>query len=269
MKYTVSELYTFPVKSLRGNRCEQLTLDEFGPEHDRRWMLIDDDNHFLTQRQLHRMCLADVVVTEAGISLNAPGMPEIHVPHDCFADEVQVAVWKDTATGLLADHEVNAWLGRFLDHSVRLVYMPDKSFRPVDPQFRINSRNRVSFADGFPLLLTTTASLDDLNQRLGTVNHEPVPMTRFRPNLVVDNEIPFEEDRWKRIEINGIVFHVVKPCSRCIIPTIDINTAERSREPMDTLMVYRKRDNKVYFGQNLVHAGQGTIRTGDQVRILE
>jgi uncharacterized protein YcbX len=143
------------------------------------------------------------------------------------------------------------------------VHFPDDSRRAVDPDYAAPA-DQVGFADGFPFLLISQASLDDLNARLD----QPVPMLRFRPNLVVSGCGPYAEDGWKRIRIGDIEFRVAKPCSRCIIPTIDFATGERAREPLQTLMTYRKRDNKVYFGQNLLHDAGGRLEVGTQVEVL-
>jgi uncharacterized protein len=142
--------------------------------------------------------------------------------------------------------------------------MPDDSVRPVDPDYA-GPGHRVGFADGFPFLLISEASLDELNGRLT----QPVPMARFRPNLVVAGCEAFAEDGWRRIRIGGLAFDLVKPCSRCIIPTIDIATGQRDAEPLRTLMGYRKRDNRILFGQNLVHDGVGLLRRGMPVQVLE
>jgi uncharacterized protein YcbX len=142
--------------------------------------------------------------------------------------------------------------------------MPDDSVRPVDPDYA-GPGHRVGFADGFPFLLISEASLDDLNARLA----HPLPMARFRPNLVVGGCEAFAEDRWRRIRIGDLVLDLVKPCSRCIIPTIDIATGERDAEPLRTLMTYRRHDNRILFGQNLVHRGTGLLRRGMSVEVIE
>ena len=163
-----------------------------------------------------------------------------------------------------AGADAAAWLQAFLGVECRLVSLPDDAVRPVDPDYSQPS-DQVGFADGFPFLLISQASLDDLNARL----ERAVPMQRFRPNLVVGGCAPYAEDGWRRIRIGELEFRVAKPCSRCVIPTIDFTTGERGREPLQTLMTYRRRDNKIYFGQNLIHRGTGILETGTEVEILE
>ena len=260
----MSELWRFPVKSLRGVRCARLAVGPRGFEHDREWMVVDATLRFLTQRQVTKMALVDVEVDAARVRLAAPGMPDLGIAHEQNGAAIEVRVWSDVCAGVTVGAEADAWLTGFLGRSCRLVRFPQGAMRAVDPAFA-KPDDQVGFADGFPFLLISQASLDDLNDRLA----QPVPMIRFRPNLVVTGTAPFEEDRWRRIRIGGLTFRVVKPCSRCIIPTIDPDTAERAREPLQTLKSYRSRENKVFFGQNLLHDGFGELSEGMSVEVLE
>ena len=260
----LTELWRFPVKSLRGARCARLAVDARGGRHDRRWMLVDRQGRFLTQRELPRMALLNTALHGAALSLWLDG--EAPRPVACPADaaELPVRVWHDTCLARAVDPAVDAWLSDFLQRDCRLVYLPDDAVRQVDPAYA-RPGDQVGFADGFPFLLISQASLDDLNARLDC----PVPMQRFRPNLVVDGCAPYAEDQWRRIRIGELEFRVAKPCSRCIIPTIDPRTAERASEPLRTLSRYRRRDNKVWFGQNLLHDGPGKLAEGMPVEVLE
>ncbi len=261
---TLSSLYRYPVKSLRGESLQHMTVGRRGPEADRQWMLVDENGRFLTQRELPRMALIRPQVGDDGLWLSAPDMPDLHVS-DHPGEVLDVQIWRDRCSARSLSASADAWFSSFLQRACRLVVMPQETQRQVDMEYA-RKGDEVGFADGFPFLLISRASLDDLNQRLPA----PVPMTRFRPNLVVEGCEPYAEDNWRRIRIGALEFRVVKPCSRCIIPCVDPNTGERrSNEPLKTLMSYRKEGNKVYFGQNLLHDGLGELEPGMNVEILE
>jgi uncharacterized protein YcbX len=259
----LTELWRFPVKSMRGGRARQLAVDARGLHLDRHWMLVDHQGRFLTQRQLPHMALLNTRLDGEHLSLWADGGEPLTVA--CAEDGplLDVRVWRDDCRARGVDPLVDAWLSDFLQTDCRLVYLPQEQERTVDPDYA-RAGEQVGFADGFPFLLISQASLDDLNARLD----EPVPMQRFRPNLVVDGCEPYAEDAWKRLRIGGMVFRVVKPCSRCIIPTIDPATAQRAAEPLRTLGAYRRRDNQVWFGQNLLHEGAGLLEEGMPVEVM-
>jgi hypothetical protein len=261
---TLQALYRYPVKSMRGVACQTLDVQARGFAFDRHWMLTDPQGDFLSQRQQPRMALISADLHEDGLlQLRAPGMADLSI--STGSDErIEVVVWGDTVQAAPAGTDADAWLSQFLGLACRLVRLPEDAIRAVDPDYA-HSSDQVGFADGFPFLLISQASLDDLNARLDVA----VPMLRFRPNLVVDGCGAFAEDGWRRIRIGDIEFRVAKPCSRCIIPTIDPATGVRGREPLRTLMSYRRRDNKVYFGQNLVHDAVGHLAVGMPVEVLE
>lgn len=257
-------LFRYPVKSMRGEAFASLPVDGRGFALDRRWMVVDADKRFLTQRLQARMALIDTRVDGSGVlHLSAPGMSPLVVA-PAGDERIVVQVWNDRLDAAPVGSVVDNWLGEFIGQECRLVRQPDDVRRAVDPAFA-GVDDEVGFADGFPFLLISQASLDDLNARLDT----PVPMLRFRPNLVVSGCDAFAEDGWRRIRIGEITFRVAKPCSRCVIPTVDIETGERGREPLQTLMGYRRRDNKIYFGQNLIHDGVGLLERGMSVEVLE
>ena len=190
------------------------------------------------------------------------GVLEYHL-HE-FSEPLQVSVWNDSVSALgLGISEKDAVLSKYVGKAVRLVFMPDSSFRQVDREY-FSADRRGSFADGFPVLLCNTASQLDLNSRL----EEPVPMSRFRPNIVVSGQEPFEEDRWRRIRIGEIEFAVVKPCSRCVMTTIN-DAGEKGKEPLKTLATYRRNEHGVCFGQNLVPLSHGQISVRDTLVVLE
>jgi len=261
---SLTQICRYPVKSLAGACHDRLAVGPRGPEGDRHWMVVDAEGRFLTQRQLPQMSQLQAELNAAGLRLRDSAGNSLNVATSAQGESLTVQVWRDRVVALAPDPAADAWLSERLGQPCRLVCQPDDGVRPVDPDYA-QSGDQVDFADGFPFLLISQASLDDLNQRLDS----PVDMRRFRPNLVVDGCEPYEEDRWRRIRIGEMSFRVVKPCSRCPIPTIDPDTGERGAEPLRTLMGYRRRDNKVYFGQNLIHDGSGELATGMAVEVLE
>ncbi len=264
-KPTLQGIYRYPVKSLRGTMLEQTGLDARGVSFDRHWMLVDADGQFLSQRKLPRMTLVQTQMQSGGLSLQAPDMPDLELPSEQAGDEqVKVRVWGDECLARSAGEDADNWLSEFLNTECRLVYMPDDQQRQVDLDYA-NQGDQTGFSDGFPLLLISEASLQDLNSRMS----EALPMERFRPNLVVGGCEPYAEDQWKRICIGGIEFRVVKPCSRCAITTVNPETAETGAEPLKTLSGYRRRGKKVYFGQNIIHEGTGQISLGMELEVLE
>ena len=262
----VSELSIYPVKSLRGLSLPRAEVDRFGLRGDRRWMVVDANGRYLTQREQARMSLIQAEPLDDGLRLGAPGMGELTIRLAPDLPRRQVTVWDDRVEAEDAGDAAAAWLSDFLGIDCRLVHFPDDALRPVDPRYA-QAGDVTAFSDGFPLLLITQASLDDLNSRL----EQPVPMRRFRPNLVIDGSEPYAEDQWKRLRIGDLTFRVVKPCSRCVIPTIDPATGERhpDAEPLRTLASYRMRDNKIYFGQNVIPDGEGALAVGQVVEVIE
>jgi uncharacterized protein YcbX len=264
---TVSGLYIYPVKSLGGIALNAATLTDRGFEYDRRWMLVDDNNHFISQREVAAMALLKVSLHEQGLLIRNTGKPDASflVPFQSANTETtMVTVWGDKCRGRLVSTEANDWFSEQLGMSCKLVYMPDSTHRRVDSRYASN-KEITSFSDGYPLLLIGQSSLDDLNSRLQT----PLPMNRFRPNIVFTGGDPFLEDKMKQFDINGVRFFGVKLCARCVITTIDQQTAEKAKEPLKTLSTYRSKNNNIYFGQNLLFHGSGTISIGDTITIHE
>lgn len=259
----LSEIWRYPVKSLRGARHQSLSVNARGFTYDRHWMLVDGNGKFLTQRQLPRMALIDTWLSDDGELTLKVENQEYQVVTVNQPESIQIEVWDDICTAQAIDPKADAWLSEFLGHPCRLVLLRESSVRQVDQAYA-NPQDQVGFADGFPFLLISQASLDDLNQRLTS----PILMQRFRPNLVVSGCGAFAEDGWKHIRIGGIGFRVAKPCSRCIVPTIDPQTAQRDNTIMQTLLAYRKHDNKVYFGQNLLHDAIGELSEGMPVEVI-
>ena len=258
----LSALYLYPIKSCGGIGVTEWEVDAFGFRFDRRWMLVTPQGHFLTQRELPALALVGAAIAPPHLRVTAPGAPELLT---ALAPQggrpVATEVWGDPLRAVAPDPKADEWFSNYLGREVVLVYIPDTAVREVDRNYAPDGA-RTGFADGFPFLLLGEASLDDLNARLAT----PLPMNRFRPNLVVSGSAPFAEDGWRRIRIGGISLQVVKPCARCVVTTTDQATGRRDGdEPLRTLATFRRQDDKVMFGQNVVHYGTGRLRRGDQI----
>ena len=259
----LTELLIYPVKSCGGIALSQVSLDRFGPAGDRRWLVVDTAGRFITQRETAALALVRVARSVAGLCLTAGDSSLDVAEPGAEASRLEVQVWQDRVPALDAGDRAARWLGRVLGRDCRLVYMPDNARRPVDPRYA-TAGETVSFADGFPLLLISQGSLDELNRRLD----QPVPMNRFRPNLVVDGCEPFAEDRWERIRIGAVELRVVKPCARCVVPSIDQHSGRRDPQINRVLASFRRRDGNILFGQNLLYEAPGTLRRGDPVEVL-
>ena len=261
MSVTLSGLTLYPIKSTRGIAVDEWEVDQFGLRYDRRWMVVDQSGEFISQRSHPRLALVTSRIQNGVLRVEAPGMAELETPLEpSSAVDTRVRVWKDRCAATWVGERAARWFSDFLGASCSLVYMADDSLRPADSKYAPGG-TRVSFADAFPFLLISEGSLADLNRRLT----EPVPMNRFRPNLVVTGAEPYAEDRWNQIEVGGIRLRIVKPCARCVVTTTDQTTAERGQEPLRTLARYRKSWGKVMFGQNAVHETVGRLRVGDPV----
>ncbi|HEU4589069.1 MAG TPA: MOSC N-terminal beta barrel domain-containing protein [Gemmatimonadales bacterium] len=255
----------YPVKSAGGIAVTEWEVEARGLRWDRRWVVTDPAGQFFTQRDHPRLALVRPTLLRDALRLEAPGLPPLEVPLAApdGAPKVPVVVWEDSTWGVVVDGGAGEWFTRLLGVPSRLVFMPDDVVRPVDPTYG-QPADQVSFADGFPFLLISQASLDDLNGRLAV----PLPMNRFRPNLVVRGCAPFAEDGWRRFETGGISFRVVKPCARCVVTTTDQETLVRGREPLRTLATYRNVGGKVMFGQNVIHDRTGRLELGSPVALL-
>jgi uncharacterized protein YcbX len=261
---TLTEINIYPVKSFAGISLDNVQLDRFGPSGDRRWALMDDKGVAITQRDQAQLALMKTQLLPDALILRLGGESiEIPIPGK-DAQKCQLRVWADEVTAVDAGQEAATWLSRNLDRQCRLAYIPDNSIRLVDGNYA-NAGETVGFADAFPILLISQASLDDLNSRLETA----VPMNRFRPNLVVSGCEPFAEDSWSRIRVGEVEFDVVKPCDRCVMPSIDQSTAERDTHINRVLASYRRRDGKIYFGQNLLYPKMGKLQLSSPVEVIE
>lgn len=262
---TVSGLMIYPVKSCQGLLIDSAQIEAMGFQHDRRWMVVDDQGKFVTQRQHPKMALIQVAPTNDQLALSHPGASSVVVHIDDCVKKREVQVWKDSVSAVQAPDSVSEWLTAILGLSCHLVHIPGNVHRPVDPNYA-NAEDQTGFADGFPFLLTTEASLGELNNRLTA----PVTMKHFRPNIVIEGAEPYAEDQWKTVRIGSVEFRVAKPCSRCVMTTVNPETGVKmGKDPLMTLSQYRKTELGAIFGQNLIQNSEGTINVGDSVEVLE
>ena len=256
MGLRLSQLTIYPIKSARGIPLEQWEVEDFGLRLDRRWMVVDQRGEFISQRSQPRMALVVPSVADGRLSVEAPGMPLLELNQKPSATvTAEVTVWESHCQATWLGEGPARWFSQYLGSPVSLVYMDDASVRLANPAY-VPEGTRVSFTDGYPFLLISEASLADLNRRLS----DPLPMNRFRPNLVISGGEPYQEDHWRGLQIGEIAMQVVKPCLRCAITTTDQITGARGKEPLRTLATYRTSEGGVMFGQNVVHRGRGRLR---------
>ncbi len=263
----ISQLYIYPVKSLGGIAKASVQLCNTGFDYDRRWMLVDEKHNFLSQRTHPQMVLLHTQETAAGFMVSKYKDADLSViiPYQQqAAQKIKVTVWDDVCDAVEVSPLHNEWFSDMLAVKCKLVYMPDDTQRLVDSRFAANNEI-TSFSDGYPLLMIGEASLQDLNSRM----KENILMHRFRPNIVFSGGHSYIEDEMEKFEINGTVFSGVKPCSRCVITTINQQNAVKEKEPLKTLSVYRAKNNKIYFGQNVLHGQNSSINIGDKIIITK
>lgn len=263
---SVSALFIYPIKSLGGISVTSALVTGRGLQFDRRWMLVDADQVFITQRGHPQLALFRVSIHEEGLLVQHTLTGEsIRIPFYPQTDEEQiiVRVWQDHCAARVVAPETDEWFSQQLGFPCRLVYMPEEERRAVDREYAFHEEI-TGFSDAFPFLLIGQASLDDLNSRL----EEPLPMNRFRPNIVFTGGDAFEEDSLEEFTISQVRFFGVKLCARCAITTTNQETAAREKEPLKTLALYRMWNNKIYFGQNLLHKGEGWIKVGDEMEVV-
>jgi len=263
---TLTEITIYPVKSMAGISVESSAMDAMGLQYDRRWMVVSPAGKFITQRSHPQMALIQPYLHHGQLTLNSFGLENHIVPlATSHSPRKSVQVWNDTLQAQHLSAETDHWLEQTLGEPCHLVYIDAQEVRQCDLNYA-RAGDRIGFADGFPLLLISQASLDDLNTKLA----QPVSMQRFRPNLVVSGCDAFAEDTWQSMHINTLKFQLVKPCSRCIITTVNPQLGlVTSPEPLRTLATYRKRDHKIYFGQNVIHQNRGNICLGDVIHHFE
>ena len=264
----LSQIWRYPIKSARGERLDRAVVEPWGLAGDRRWMIVDEQGSAITARERPQMIVTVPTATDTQLTLEHPRLGTVVVPVpsdlvrvDVFGSELEAA----HAPG--ADEFVSAITGQ----PARLVYLDDPTRRRPNPE-RSHASDRVSFADGYPLLLASEASLAAVNDWIAEgprADEGPVPMRRFRPNLVVTGAPPWDEDRWRRIRVGDVTFRAVKACDRCVLTTVDPDTGGKGKEPVTSLARHRRWDGKIWFAINLIPDAGGTIGVGDGVEILE
>lgn len=270
----IGSLAIYPIKGVQAVVLQTANVEATGLVGDRRWMIVDANDKFVTQREEHRLAMIQSELSEEGLALALPGEMSMQVPKPEGSKRASVQVWQSVVDAAVADEAANERLSAFFGRAVRLVFMDERASRFSNPNWAGEDAH-VSFADGYPILLATTASLTALNH---TINHQggaAVSMDRFRPNIVVEGASPWEEDGWAVIQIGDLVFDLVKPCTRCIVPTFDQMTGEPrpDNQPTRALTKIRRsadeRVRGVLFGWNVIARAEGTIRVGDEVKVLE
>jgi MOSC domain-containing protein len=252
----ISGLFVHPIKGCRGVAVDAADVERRGLRGDRRYMLVDEARRFVTQREEPRLALVDVTQSPRGFTLSFRGR-STEIPREASgARRVTVEVWGSEVAAAV-EPGASRWFSEILGRPLQLAFMPDDVERAIDPDYA-TSGEIVSFADAFPLLLVGQASLDELNRRLPI----PLEMRRFRPNLVFSGAPAFAEDELVRVRAGAVLIRLVKPCSRCVVTTIDPETAEAGREPLATLAAFRRRDGAVYFGMNAIPESTGRIAVG-------
>jgi uncharacterized protein len=269
----LTTIWRYPVKSCRGEELSEAQVEPWGLAGDRRWMIVDAAGKFLTGREYPQLVLVSPRVESGKITLASPGVPEVTVPVPCDSRLVSVSVWHSELLAAEADDAASDWLTDIIGEPARLVYLDDPTRRPTNPEHSLDS-DRVSFADGYPLLLTSEESLAAVNGWIAEGKRAaegPIPMRRFRPNVVVSGAPAWAEDNWRRLRIGPVTFRNAKGCGRCVFTTVDPDTAAKGHEPLFALARHRRWDNQVWFGVNLIPDDAGSdaiIRPGDPVEIL-
>jgi uncharacterized protein YcbX len=269
----VRDLFIYPLKSGAGLRVADATLDALGFSGDRRWMVVDRDGQFLSQRRVTRMALIQVtLLRDEALFLSFPGVQSLRIARpDNDAKQLDVVVWDDVVRALDGGDEAAAWASGVLGLDARVVYCPTANARLVDPTYSPEEA-RVGFADGFPLLVVGGATLDDINARLVANNQQPIGVERFRPNIVIEGAEPYAEDSWRELQLEtehgAIRIDIVKPCARCSIISNDPRTGVQGVEPMRTLQTYRRHGKHVYVAQNAIPRSEGRIVTGASVTVV-
>jgi len=261
----LSQIFLYPIKSLAGIQVQSWLVDKNGLRYDRKWMLVDEDGQFMSQRRLPQMALIKTRIEQDHLIVSAAGMEDMRLAlQPDGGDDIEVIIWHDRCAAKIVSKQADEWFSEFLNTKCSLVYHPDGSTRQVDQRYAKRD-DQTAFADGFPFLITAESSLQALNEAMPFA----IGMNRFRPNLVISGCDRYAEDSWRRIRVNDIEFRLPKPCSRCSVPGINPDTAISDKETLLMLSRLRKWENRVYFGQNALHDSLGKLAVGNAVDVLE
>jgi len=268
MSILLSSLIYYPIKACRGFDITESRIERMGLANDRRMMAVTPEGEFLTQREHAKLALITPTLQNDSVTLSAPNFDSIQFVIQKSGTPTPVNIWKSKGVSAIDQGDESAkWFSDWLGVSVRLVHIADGYKRKLNRDFAVNAEDHTGFADGYPILIISEASLQDLNSRLDA--SRALPMNRFRPNIVLQNCEPFAEDTWKRIKIGDVEMALVKPCARCEVTTIDKETLEQSKEPLKTLGAYRKQKGGAMFGMNVIPLNEGEIKVGMSVEVLE
>jgi uncharacterized protein YcbX len=262
----ISDIIHYPVKSLSGNQLKSSEIHERGLKDDRRFMLIDDNNTFVSQRKYPLLSQIDVGITEENIVLRDRRTNFVIKQELQFElKKTEVSIWRTLCTShRFLKPDLDQWISEQIGASLRFVYMDESDHRPINPKYSQSEDEIVSFADGYPILVTNTASLKDLNDQL----RDPISMEHFRPNLVIEHTKAWDEDNWKKLRIGEVILRIPKPCARCKVINIDPITGEKGSEVLQTLAKIRMPEGGIYFGLNAIVEKTGKVRLGDKVEIV-
>ena len=262
---TLSNLTYYPIKACRGFDVSESRVERMGLANDRRMMVVTPEGEFLTQREHPRLALVTPALKNDSVTLSAPNFDAMQFGIQTSGTPTLVTSWKSKGVHAIDQGDESAqWFSDWLGVSVRLMHLADGFKRKLNPEYAVSAEDHTGFADGYPILIISEASLLDLNSRLDS----PLPMNRFRPNIVIKDCAPFAEDTWKRIRIGDVEMALVKPCPRCVVTTIDKETLEKSKEPLKTLSTYRNQEDGAMFGMNVIPLNEGVIKVGMGVEVI-
>lgn len=265
MSITVSALIYYPIKACRGFEVESAQVERMGLQDDRRMMVVAPEGMQLTQRDHAKLAWVLPTLNDGTLTLSAPNFDAVRVPIQRTGITQTVRVWHNKGVQAIDQGDESAqWFSDWLGAPVRLVHIAEGVQRRLDSRYAINQDDHTGFADAYPILIISEESLQDLNTRLEV----PVPMNRFRPNLVVKGCGPYAEDTWNKIQVGNVELAIVKPCDRCVVTTIDKETLAQNKEPLKTLASYRKHELGAIFGQNIIPLNEGRLRLGMNVDVL-
>ena len=267
---TISELFIYPIKSMSGISVSSAKVTDRGLENDRRWMLVDEKNSFLTLREFPKMALIQPFLEKKCLRIRFTDsqVEDLTIPYDMFENGWEkVTIWNANCDARRIGGDADRWFSEILGTNCKLVFMPDESIRPVDTTSGFKPEGKItSFSDAYPFLMLGEASVNDLNSRL----NKPVSIKRFRPNIVFSGGYPFQEDKIREFSINQVRFTGLENCARCSIPNVDPEKGIMAldKEPLKTLATYRTHDKTINFGRNVAHSGTGMISVGDEICLL-
>jgi uncharacterized protein YcbX len=260
----LSQIWIYPIKSLAGISLQKSTVLPKGLQFDRRWMLVDENGRFLTQREHPEMALFKVAIEKNFLLVSRSDTIRLELNKEIKGESFKVQIWKNEVLAIEVNPNYSKWFSDQLNFKCKLVFFPEINQREIDPEYA-KMNEQVSLADAYPYLIIGQSSLDNLNNKLDL----PIQMNRFRPNFVFTSGLANEEDSWKNFKIGAILFEGVKPCARCVLTTVNTDTGEKGLEPLKTLAVYRKQNGKVNFGENVIARSHGEVKIGDLIEVSD